>query len=91
MSVRQAAEALGVHYMTAYRYVRARSTAVDPRNGGIWIIRRGRRRRVPRRDSAGDRAGREPAGAAPAPCGSGCLDACWRRRAERLVGASSGP
>jgi excisionase family DNA binding protein len=38
MSLRQAAEALGVHYMTAYRYVRVGLLPAVQR-GGTWMIR----------------------------------------------------
>jgi excisionase family DNA binding protein len=38
MSLRQAADALGVHYMTAYRYVRLGLLPASQR-GGTWVIR----------------------------------------------------
>ena len=69
MSVRQAAEALGVHYMTAYRYVRLGQLPSTQR-GGVWTIKRADLRPfAPRR-----RPPRSPprAGGAPTRCASAC-------------------
>ena len=59
MSVRQAAEALGVHYMTAYRYVRLGLLPAH-QQGGTWLVKRSeveafRRRAAPEPAGAGRR------------------------------------
>jgi len=56
LSVRQAAEALGVHYMTAYRYVRVGSLPAT-RHGGTWMIRPADLEEFRRRSTASEPAG----------------------------------
>lgn len=77
MTLHEAAEALGVHYMTAYRYVRLGQLPAT-KSGGTWHVR-------------GDDVEAFRLGAsAPAPNGGGRRRAAWTERLEARLIAGDG-